>query len=301
MLKYNLFFFAAVSMLLYSCGDDSFSQVVTIDLPEHTPEPAFTLHILQGDTEITAIVSNSKGALDQESEYELPADAEVKLFKNGELILQLEQNPTNSRYEGILPEGISDQGGDVYQFTTKLTGFDLASAEQTMPPSPTIIEALFEAEGTIDSEGFRVDELTVDIKDADPSQMNYYGIELFQVFYNIDPSNGDTIDIFRNQIGLDSNDPLLEYSNDYGLIFSDEGFSGGEYQLRCYSYFSVGENANLEVDLYQLSKDAFLYSRSLDQYYNAIDNPFAEPVTVHDNVDGGYGVFTLVNRTVLPL
>ena len=50
--------------------------------------------------------------------------------------------------------------------------------------------------------------------------------------------------------------------------------------------------------LYTGSKDLYLYetTRSLNQ--DAQGNPFAEPVLVHSNMEGGYGVFTLHNSTV---
>jgi hypothetical protein len=300
MKKYILLFITVLTVLLYSCDDESFSQVVTIDIPDHTPLPALKLQLTQGDLALSVLVSNSKGILDPESAYDLPDDAEVKLFRNGSELLELTYDPMISLYLGYIPAGISSQAGDIYQLSAKLVGFEEVTAEQVMPPQPLIVSAEYELEGTIDSEGFRVDELIVDIKDTEAGKTNYFGVELYQIYYDID-FNGDTIGVYRSQVGLDSNDPLLEYSELYGLVFNDEGFSGGTYQLRCYTYYSLGLENNLEVEVYQLTEDAFLYARSLSQYYDAIDNPFAEPVTVHSNIEGGYGVFTLANRTVYPI
>jgi hypothetical protein len=40
-----------------------------------------------------------------------------------------------------------------------------------------------------------------------------------------------------------------------------------------------------------LSKEFFLFSRSLEQQDLVQDNPFAEPVPVYSNVAGGLGIF----------
>lgn len=283
-----------------SCDEDSFSQVVTIDVPEHDPLPVVNLQVEAGqERDLSALITNSKGILDPESAYDIPTDAEVYLYRNEALFLTFEYDEQTLRYEGIMTnEFFPDQAGDTYLLEAKIPTFDLVQVSQVMPVKPEIKEATYEREGTIDPEGYRVDELIVDIVDQEPGITNYYALDLFQVYYDIDPFSGDTLSVFRNRVSIDTNDPLLSYGSRYSLIFNDEGFSGGEYQARCYTYYSLEENADLEVHLYQLTQDAFLYSRSLEQYYNAIDNPFAEPVTVHSNVPDGFGVFTLSNRVV---
>lgn len=298
----NILFFltiAASALSLESCDENSFTQVVTIDLPEHDPRPVLNLQIEAGQEGVlSALVTNSKGILDPESTYQLPPDAEVILYRNGEVFANLEFSEFDQRYLAVLNELFPNQAGDVYLLEAKLPAFDLVQVSQEMPVIPKVKKATYEVEGTIDPSGYRVDELIVDIIDQEPNRTNYYGLDLFQVYYEIDPFSGDTINTYRNKVSIDTNDPLLSYGSRYSLIFNDESFSGGEYQARCYTYYSIGEESDLEVHLYQLTEDAFLYARSYEQYQNAIYNPFAEPVTVHSNVPDGYGVFTLTNKDV---
>lgn len=296
-IKYTWLLAIAAIMIFSSCDEDSFSQVATIELPEHEPRPVVNLQI-EGRQErmISALISNSKGILDPETTYEIPVDAEVKLYRNGTLFTPLDYFEDVLRYEASLENPFPDQGGDTYLLEANIPGFDLVQIEQVMPVKPVVEAASYETEGTIDETGSRVDELIVDIIDQEPGVTNYYALSLFGITVLLDPTTGDTIQYSRSRISLDSNDPLLSYGARYDLIFTDEGFSGGKYQARCYTYYSIDESSDLEVVLHQLSEDAFLYARSLEQYYNAIDNPFAEPVTVHSNVPNGYGVFTLVNR-----
>lgn len=294
-----LFTIAALALFLNNCDGDSFSQVVTIDIPEHDPRPVLSLEVEAGQEGIlNALVTNSKGILDPESTYELPPDAEVTLYRNGDVFADFIFSEFDQRYLAGLSDPFPNQAGDIYLLEAKIPAFDLVQVSQEMPPIPKVENATYEVEGTIDPEGYRVDELIVDILDQEPGKTNYYGLDLFQLYYEIDPFSGDTTNIYRSKVSIDTNDPLLSYGSRYSLIFNDEIFSGGEYQARCYTYYSIGEEAGLEVHLYQLTEDAFLYARSYEQYQNAIDNPFAEPVTVHSNIPNGYGVFSLTNKDV---
>jgi len=301
MLKY-IFILSAFTLLIFqSCDEDSFSQVVVIDIPEHESKPVIKLQLeANNDRSLSVLVSNSKGLLDPESDYKVPSDAIVQLYKNGELLSQLSYNAQVAQYTDSNFDPISDIAGDTYLLEAKLEGYDKVSATQKMPPKPIITNATYEIEGTIDSEGYRADQIITDIADTDLDETNYYGIRVFHVDYQVD-FNGDTTGISKQRIYLDSNDPLLTYGNRYGLIFTDEAFTNGTFQVRAYSYNSAGEETDIEVELLQLSKDAYFYERSFEQYYNAIDNPFAEPVTVHNNIEGGYGIFSLANSTIFKI
>lgn len=295
----HLFTIAALALFLNSCDGDSFSQVVEIDVPEHDPRPVLNLQVEAGQEGVlNTLVTNSKGILDPESTYELPPDAEVTLYRNGDVFATFKFSEFDQRYLAGLSDPFPNQAGDTYLLEAKIPAFDLVQVSQEMPVIPKVENATYEVEGTIDPEGYRVDELIVDIIDQEPGKTNYYGLDLFQLYYEIDPFSGDTTNVYRNKVSIDTNDPLLSYGSRYSLIFNDESFSGGEYQARCYTYYSVGEEFDVEVHLYQLTEDAFLYARSYEQYQNAIDNPFAEPVTVHSNIPNGYGIFSLVNKDV---
>lgn len=296
-LKY-IFLLSAFAVLTFSsCDEGSFSQVVTIEIPEHDPLPVVLLQVEAGqDRPLSALVSNSKSILDPESTYKIPEDADLKLYRNGNLYADLDYLDDVLRYQYFSSESFPTTAGETWRLEASIPEFNAVSIEQVMPAKAIITDATYEEEGTIDSEGFRVDELIVDVEDPEPGKINYYGLALRQIYVTID-TNGDTTQVSSGSVYLDSNDPLLSYSDRYGLLFTDEGFANNEYQLRTYTYYSLDEDVVLEVVVYQLTEDAWLYARSLEQYQNSIDNPFAEPVTVHSNVEGGFGVFTLVNKT----
>ena len=65
------------------------------------------------------------------------------------------------------------------------------------------------------------------------------------------------------------------------------------------------ENADTDrkliVRLANMSKDSYLYLRSLQQYMQARDNPFAEPVVVFDNIENGHGIFRMSNMQLFEI
>lgn len=56
-------------------------------------------------------------------------------------------------------------------------------------------------------------------------------------------------------------------------------------------YSDFGEYLEINVVVENISKELYLYYSSREQHGLAIDNPFAEPVPVFSNVDGGLGIF----------
>jgi hypothetical protein len=114
--------------------------------------------------------------------------------------------------------------------------------------------------------------------------------------------------VFRNEVD-DANNFLLGTSyNSYG-IFSDRLFNGKNYDLSFnsrngYSISGIestdtvfwdsiqdGEYFHFIIELHHLSKDTYLYFKSIDAQQGVDHLPFVEPVQVYSNVDNGVGIF----------
>ncbi len=296
-MKYFPLLILTAACLCSGCNEDSFSQIVDIEIPAHESRPVLKLEMEPGTDDLQTLVSLSKGILD-EGTFEVPGDADVRMLKNGSLFADFSLSSDILKYEAFLQDDVPNDAGDVYRLEATLPGFETVYAEQEMPVMPLIAKATYEAEGTVSPDGDRVDEITVEIEDVEPGKVNYYGIRAGSQEWRIDTLTGDTIGYSWQRISLESVDPLLTYGQRYGLIFSDESFDGANFLARMYSYGEVQEGREVVVELFHLTRDAYLFNRSLNQYNESIDNPFAEPVTVHTNVVGGYGVFTLVNVAI---
>lgn len=276
-----------------ACTDESLGQVVEIDIPEHQSLPTLGMDLRSGDTIAQVLASKSLGILDQ-NEFAPIDNTKIQLLRNGALITDnFTLIPGDYIFTAQLPAPLEQTPGATYRVQVDVPGVGMAFAEQIMPAKPVVTEIVYSPDGGISPDGERVDEIKVTIQDAG-SEKNYYALDLFMGWFEI-ADNGDTIMEVNNSF-IETNDPVLSPGTPYDLVFSDEAFNGGSYTARAFAIdHTVGGNDIAFVRVYQLTRDAFLYARSLSQYWESNGNPFMEPVTVHGNVVGGYGAFILSN------
>lgn len=286
--KFIIFLFGLI--LLGTACEDRFEQVVKVDIPAHESRLAVNAIFLNGDDQLSVLVSNSIGILDT-ADFQDFNTANVQLLKDGQSLGDFWYDDDNGYYLSELDAPLGSEEA-VYQLEVEEGDFPKASAVQTMPGIPVLGDISVEKEGTIDEAGDRVDEVIIEIADA-PGEEAYYAVLAYVSF------NGSE----SYQVNLYSNNPITLQANrsQLGLTLSDASFDGSTYTLNTYSYnlypYEGGEgmDVTLTIVLVNLTRDTYLYVRSLDQYYNAQDNPFAEPVTVHSNIEDGYGIFGLGN------
>ena len=286
--KFILFLFGLV--LLGTACEDRFEQIVTVEIPDHESRIAVNAIFFNGDEELSVLVSNSIGILDT-SKFQDFQTADVQLLKAGQSLGSFVYNGDNGLYINELDNPLGSEEV-AYQLEIEEDGFPKASAVQTMPDMPVLGEVTVERDGAIDDAGDRVDEVVIEIVDT-PGDEAYYAVLAYVSINDNEPY----------QVYLYSNNPVTLQANrsQLGLTLSDASFDGSTYTLNAYSYnlypYDGGEglDVDLTIVLVNLTRDTYLYVRSLDQYYNAQDNPFAEPVTVHSNIEDGYGIFGLGN------
>lgn len=299
----NIAFYASL-ILLTSCNGDRFSQVLEIDLPEETPVLAVTSRTRAGEFGVTAYVTHTLGALEDLNFSDLP-EATVRLLENGTEISQLEYDEPGRVHFAGLPAPIKDEPGTIYRLEVSANGYEDVFAEQVMPTKVPILSASYSAKSAIDFEGEEVDELSVVFKDPE-DEANFYSFRLFVVE---EYTNGvDTFNSSRNQY-LDSIDPLFENGSEGYFMINDRSFSGGQYTATFFFYpLSPFEDPSIElvsrkikIQLVNLTKDRYLYLKTLLAYRDNKDNPFSEPVTVHHNFENGTGTFTLESSSEFEL
>lgn len=291
---FSFFCFATMAVLLASCTEDKFSQVVEIDLPEHTPMLSVSAEFSSVDTLLTAFVYHTY-ATNQQPDTSIVGDATVKLYENGNLIREFTPRqfvfPKDS-YEAA-STGLFAADGSTYRLEVSAPGYATVFAEQKMPKKVEIAALTVKPESVPDPDGSKLDELIVEFDDP-AGEENYYLLDAIQNFCFFDGVM-DTF-CYNNSVYLDSFDPLLEYTVGNGLIINDKTFDGKRVTLRATSYNSLLPSSPEErviVQLVHLTREKYLYLRSLYQYQNADGNPFAEPVTVQGNFEGGVGLFSL--------
>ncbi|PPK88706.1 uncharacterized protein DUF4249 [Neolewinella xylanilytica] len=302
----------AVTVLLTSaCGEDPFRQVVDIDLPDHDPAPAVVLELVAGDTVARHFVARSYGTQDDRLEEDLAYD--IVLYRDGAEILRHsgstdDFNNYDSTRANLTLGTPLDSVPARYRLEVNVAGLGSASAEEIMPQQPVARVVRFERDGALSSDGERVDALRLAISDP-PGVANYYAVQLG--YRGIGATSCSYID---GTVTCDSTyadfslfaetpNPLVrDLGYTYRMGLSDASFDGQDYQLDVqFSSAEVGENASLFVEVFGLTEAAFRYLVSKEAFDEARGNPFAEPVTVSNNIDGGYGYFIVANRRRLPL
>jgi Domain of unknown function (DUF4249) len=276
--------FLLILLTFFSCDDDFFEQVVVLDLPEHTPGLAITANFSNVDTNLVVYVSSSVGVLEPDQPT-IVENASVELFKDGQLLYNFEYN-TNGLYGKV---GIDSLGNNDAEYTLKIQapGFDPVSSTQRMPQPVAILEASFEKDGAVTPEGGRVNNISITFNDPADIE-NYYSIRAWGRVVQ----NGNE---YSNMVYLNSHNPIVEEGEQF-LVFSDATFDGREVTLNFYTYDNYPENAEsveLDINLTSITKDRYFFEKSLNILHNSNGNPFVEPVVVHNNIENGYGIFTM--------
>ena len=148
--------------------------------------------------------------------------------------------------------------------------------------------------------------LRVNMTFQDPPEANYYELKLFayapEIIYDQNTWEiSDTIMSYQEVYYSFPSDGLIDNGNN--SIFSDELFNGKQYTLSFNTdkyyldYLLEGIEAFPDAEVFLLtelrsiSKEYYDYQTSLNEYWNADGNPFAQPVQVFTNIENGFGIF----------
>lgn len=281
-------------ILLLSLGalttgcSDFFNQIVDIDIPEHEPSLAVSGHFRAQDSTLAVYVSRSVGILDPVAFDTIAVEgAAVTVLRDGQPWQTLPDK--GAGYYRLNLGGPLGDSPATYSLRVSAPGFPDATAEQTMPARVDIISVNYQAEGGINPDGAKTNTLFVEFQDP-AGEDNYY---LLEAFVSV-PDTFIPPGIYEYNLCLATEDVLAE-SHKCGLLFRDGPIDGKNYTLKTYFLDNVHEipGATVTVRLFSISRDRYLFLRTLDLYYNAQDNPFAEPVVVHNNIESGVGIFTV--------
>lgn len=248
-------------------------------------------------------VSKSLSVLDN-ADLKLIENATIKLFKGDLLIETLTEKGLDGWYrtDNNLPET-----GQEYSIEVSSPDFEKALlAEEIAPQKVPISDVTIiikdssfyewdDHEGRI-YYGGQV-EGSFNIRFSDPANIeNYYSLSVFyldSVFYDYEDTLAFRIE--RRPVSISSDDSSVENDGDniINLLFRDLFFDGQGYQLKVeFTDWNARRDKIYYVELTSFNKAGYLYKKSIDEYYNAITDPFAEPVQIFCNIENGYGIFT---------
>lgn len=281
----NIIYYFFFILVITAC-----ETTVELKLPDQASKIVVNSTI-STDSLFTVHVSKSVGALDNSSKITL-YHALVQLYENDVFKEDLKLN-SQGFFTSIT--GFKPSVGKTYKIIVSLKNYETATAictvpQVTIPTLVTFSDSAFSETSMFESSTKEwYSQVDVSISDA-AETINYYSIQLLQEF-----AVYDTLDNFIGYqsypLDLKTNDPNAEINN-YDCLISDEFFNGSTYKV------SVNTPSNRFTDslsryyLYfkSISKEMYLYKKTLNKYYNANGNPFAEPVRVYSNVENGMGI-----------
>jgi Domain of unknown function (DUF4249) len=91
---------------------------------------------------------------------------------------------------------------------------------------------------------------------------------------------------------LGSPDLIVEAITSQGILFSDQLIDGKEYSVRAYTNLQSvrsADSAVVDIRLNSISESYYKYLKTRQKHYETKEDPFAVPVIVYTNVEGGTG------------
>ncbi len=274
-------------------------------------QPRLVLNgVFQPDSVFQIALSNSLGFVDIGALRPFTAGRVALRDGNGNFLDSLLHQGN-----GIYRANITSQQGDIY--TIEADGGPLGKVSAISSAPLAIPINRWDTLGIVQSESFfesRLLEFSFEIDDP-ANQDNFYMLEVFNkrdyfIDYIFDPGSNswvaDTVWLpnpqrwrsfmrTSDQVLLAENNVFvgdIEFYSD-ALLFSDQLFDGlrRSFTVRVEDYRSINEGDIFEFRLSSMSRALFLYERTVQRYDLVVGDPFAEPVQVFSNIEGGLGIW----------
>ena len=303
---------AVTVTLLASCEKLQNGVVNEIEFPEHEPRLAVNMFVSPGDSVVHASVYQSAGITDSLGSQPL-RHAVLSLMQGNTMLFQGDssnwvESPSGPWQSNFLMTMELDaplqmEPGTVSLVVDASPTFEPLVVTETVPEEP-IVEHLFEpaADTITDQSGYEYynHQITVDL-DNRPGVRDDYMIYLEA---KKDDFEGSTWFSTGSQAFPD---PRFEFNRGCAcFLASDNGEDNVSMENIVFEAWG-GDNSGYEHDqslrLRVLRPTASLVNhfRSVHAYYNALNNPFAEPTSIEGNIPDGFGIFGVTTEVVIPV
>jgi len=282
-----LLFISICLFLIYSC-----EKIIDIDIPDR--EKKIVLNsLITPDSIVKIHLSESESILNAGFLIDIIEDATVQLYENNSFATLLLYTSEGCYVSSDFYPREENQ----YRVEVSVPGKDPVSSSVLIPDPVKII--------SIDTNVVIIDEmgaeLQVRLKFVDPKEVeNYYIVKAKS--YGKEPENPALFGPVN--VYLESESPIIsQYGKpERGLVFSDKLIDGSTYELSFDLYFYPYGSDSLSTFIYfylqSISESYYYYVVSKAMQEELTDNPFAEPVQVYNNIEGGLGIFGAYSSSV---
>lgn len=257
-------------------------------------------------------VSESLSVLDN-AELSLLNNATVLLFRDSTLLDSIKESNSYGVYTSSLHLPVENVTYSIEVTTPKYK--NPAKAEARTPKSIpiedvtiTIRDSMFYRDYYYPDENYLHGQVEGDfgvLIDDPAGAENYYELKIYVYnIYQYWEEDSLTFKTDRYPMSFSTDDPVAEdYNSDdfiTSLLFSDQIFNGQLYELSLhFNDWDATYDRYYEFELKSLSREGYLYRKTVQEYENSNGDPFSEPVVIYSNIENGYGIFAGYSLYVL--
>ena len=260
-------------------------QVIEPDLPDHTPRLVLQA-FFTADSSWSAYVGRSAGILEPLPPGERAvAGASVELLDGDHVVEKLRFLEWPPIY--VLDENPLEAGRS-YSLRVSAPGFATIRATDAVPLPVAASAEPYVSRADVVSHAIRVE-----IQDP-PGETNYYQVSI----HSYDRSG-------RREWSFSTRDPsIMGRGDSEGSPIEEEGwhgsapffkdtlFDGRTHRIELIKLTSDSAYSDrIHLQVLHISETYYEYLKTAHIHDETADNPFAEPLGVHGNVENGYGIF----------
>lgn len=296
-MKHTYFFILlAFAMLSISCED---LLIKDYELEDDFYEPKIVINSTieaSADTLWISVTENFSLNTEYNESLKLISEAEINISVGGQ-DLTVFTTPEQLRfYNYFVPNMQSiDMIGETFNLSVAKEGFVTINANTTVPKQAEVSNITYEKDVIQTPFGDKNDQLRFTIDD-DGDIEDFYLFRLSSIYRDTFFNGSDTIieeyTNYATLIDQTQGGSITIGNNSFEVVNTDQTFNGQEYQFNfeVESYFQENEKIYLEVT--KLSKEAYLFLTSYNNYRSSSDfGFFSEPVTLYTNIENGFGRF----------
>lgn len=235
-------------------------------------------------------------------------DAKIELFQNDLSTGFLNNFVETDKNHGLgyyTNANINLYPNDSIKIIVSHSDYENLYASTYIPPKPeySIQVKEFVLESVPLTDGYIYNALVEILIEKRNNSDNYFIVKPYYKaeFYDY-PQVNDTLYFENMDFEINSENVLRSYKlNDGYLIDQSNSNNSAEAYLLNINHFlklKNTDNRKIYIEVKSISKDYFLYQKTLKEYYLAAQNPFAELLKVYGNINGGFGIFAGYNSTI---
>ena len=281
-------------LLVSSC-----QTVVDVELPESESKMVLNA-LVNTDSTWQFELSGSRGILNAD-ELDFIEGAEITVVGDDGSVEVITEIRTDVRKRGFDYVGTqTPKEGVSYQVLATAAGFEAIFATDSIPLSVPIKKV---DTGVVVQDDIRSIELSIQFDD--PASQQFYDLRLFYyIQLPFDTATGQfSSTAYVGEIPYNFNVETFFDQRNGSTLISDAPFNGQPYTIKVLfdeEYLNyVAEDEILQLfpvylvtELRVVSETYYKYAESLNDYQSSSFDPFAQPVQVYSNVEGGFGVFS---------